>query len=186
MKFRLSVVAVVSALIGSTMGSKLALQIPDTYFRIILLIVLPATALYLLFKKNALGAGTLVGDEINGHQLTLTVIIAVLLGVYDGFYGPGTGTFLLLCLTGLAKLPLNLAAGTTKVINLTTNITALVVFLTSGKVILVLGAVAGIFGIAGNFLGARYFKKGGSRVAKPIILVVLALFLIKLIYDFMH
>ena len=171
MKLKLSLVAIASALVGSTIGAKLALHISDSYFRIILLIILPLTAIYLLFKKNALSAGGLLTDQLAPRQLGLTLIIAVFLGIYDGFYGPGTGTFLLLCLTGLAKLPMNLAAGTTKVINLTTNITSLTVFLFSGKVILLLGAVAGIFGIAGNFLGARYFKRGGSSVAKPLILI---------------
>lgn len=185
MKLKLSLVAIASALVGSTIGAKLALHISDSYFRIILLIILPLTAIYLLFKKNALSAGGLLTDQLAPRQLGLTLIIAVFLGIYDGFYGPGTGTFLLLCLTGLAKLPMNLAAGTTKVINLTTNITSLTVFLFSGKVVLLLGAIAGIFGIAGNFLGARYFKRGGSSVAKPLILIVLVIFFIKLIHDFL-
>jgi uncharacterized membrane protein YfcA len=185
MKLKLSLVAIASALVGSTIGAKLALHISDSYFRIILLIILPLTAIYLLFKKNALSVGGLLTDQLTPRQLGLTLIIAVFLGIYDGFYGPGTGTFLLLCLTGLAKLPMNLAAGTTKVINLTTNITSLTVFLFSGKVVLLLGAVAGIFGIAGNFLGARYFKRGGSSVAKPLILIVLVIFFIKLIHDFL-
>ena len=55
------------------------------------------------------------------------------MGIYDGLYGPGTGTFLLLLFTGLCRLNLQDAAGTTKVINLTTNLSALAVFLVNGK-----------------------------------------------------
>jgi uncharacterized membrane protein YfcA len=142
--------------------------------------VLPLTALYLVFKKNALTA-THVSGNLTLKQHVLIMLIAVLLGVYDGFYGPGTGTFLLLCLTGIAKLPINLAAGTTKVINLTTNLTGLAVFLFNGKTVLVLGITAGIFGILGNYLGARHFSRSGAKIAKPIILAVLGLFFIKLI-----
>lgn len=65
----------------------------------------------------------------------LSILMALLIGVYDGFYGPGTGTFLLLLLTGVAHLPLKEANGVTKVINSTTNIAALCVFLLNGKVL---------------------------------------------------
>lgn len=184
MKLKLSIIAIASALVGSAMGARLALHISDRYFRIILLIILPLTAINLLCRKNALSAGGELTDRLTGRQLELTLGIALVLGIYDGFYGPGTGTFLLLGLTGIAKLPMNLAAGTTKVINLMTNITSLTVFLFSGKVILLLGLVAGLFGIAGNFLGARYFKRGGSQIARPIILIVLVIFFVKLVYDF--
>lgn len=180
MRLKLSILAIVSALLGSFMGAKLALHLSDRYFSIILLVVLPLTAMYLVFKKNALTA-THTNGNLTLKQHILMMVIAILLGVYDGFYGPGTGTFLLLCLTGIAKLPINLAAGTTKVINLTTNLTGLTVFLFNGKTVLALGITAGIFGILGNYFGARYFSRSGARIAKPIILVVLGIFFIKLI-----
>jgi uncharacterized membrane protein YfcA len=179
-RLKLSILAIISALSGSFIGAKLALHLSDRYFSLILLVVLPLTALYLVFKKNALTA-THVSGNLTLKQHVLIMLIAVLLGVYDGFYGPGTGTFLLLCLTGIAKLPINLAAGTTKVINLTTNLTGLAVFLFNGKTVLVLGITAGIFGILGNYLGARHFSRSGAKIAKPIILAVLGLFFIKLI-----
>ena len=183
MKLKLSVVTILAALLGSFSGARIALHISDYYFRIILLVVLPLTALYLVFNKKALKANSFAEDVVS-KQVWTSVVIAFTLGIYDGFYGPGTGTFLLLCLTGIAHLPINLAAGTTKVINLTTNVTALSVFLFSGKVLLVLGLTAGLFGIAGNYLGAVYFKRGGAKIAKPIILVVLVIFFVKLIFDF--
>ena len=113
----------------------------------------------------------------------LSMVIALAVGVYDGFYGPGTGTFLLLLLTALGHMPLQMANGTTKAINLTSNITALVVFLLNGKVLLPLGIVAGLFNIAGNYLGARLFEKGGAKAVKPVMIVVLVIFFIRVITD---
>ena len=113
----------------------------------------------------------------------ISLPIALVLGVYDGFYGPGTGTFLLLLLTGVAHLPLNQAAGLTKAINLATNVAALTVFLRSGVSDLSLGLVAGCFGIAGNYLGSRLFVNKGAKWTKPLIVTVLVIFFCKVCYE---
>ena len=103
--------------------------------------------------------------------------------MYDGFYGPGTGTFLMLLLTGIARISLNEAAGTTKIVNLSSNYAALAVFLFNGKVLLPLGITAGIFSMAGNYLGASAFTKKGAKFVKPIIILVLVLFFVKIIME---
>ena len=108
---------------------------------------------------------------------------ALVIGTYDGFYGPGTGTFLLLLLTGAARMPLNDSAGITKVINLSSNIAALAVYIFSGNVLYPLGLAAGVFSIAGNYLGTRVFTAKGSRGVKPIMITVLGIFFIKLCYE---
>ncbi|WP_040471569.1 sulfite exporter TauE/SafE family protein [Lentilactobacillus kisonensis] len=181
-RIKLAAVSVVTAIIGSSLGAQLALHINENDFRVILLIILPLTALYLLLNRHALNS-KLADTKLTSSQFMLTIAISLGLGAYDGFYGPGTGTFLLITLTGIAHLPINLAAGNTKVINLTTNVTALVVFLLSGKVMMLLGLVAGLFSIVGNFLGAAYYKRFGSRIARPIIIIVLLIFLTKTIWD---
>ena len=109
--------------------------------------------------------------------------VALLIGLYDGFYGPGTGTFLILMLTGLAHLTLASANGIAKVINLTTNLSALVVFFLNGKVLLLLGLVAGCFSILGNYIGTQCFDKGGAKAVKPLMIVVLCIFFIKVLWE---
>jgi uncharacterized membrane protein YfcA len=183
-KFKLAMIAAVTAVASASLGAHLALQLSDRYFRMVLIIILPVTAGYLLWRKNALSAGQTAQQRLTSWQIVLAIGIAIVLGTYDGFYGPGAGTFMLLGLTGIAKLPLPLAAGTAKVINLTTNLTGLTVFLLSGSVMIQLGLIGGLFGIAGNFLGARYFKHGGAQIARPLILIVLVIFFLKLAYDF--
>ena len=105
------------------------------------------------------------------------------MGIYDGFYGPGTGTFLMLMLVGIAHISLEQAVGTTKVINLSTNLASLSVYLVHGKVLFPLALVAAVFGIAGNYIGARHFTRKGAKFVKPIIVTVLAIFFIKLCWE---
>ncbi|MCQ2445421.1 MAG: sulfite exporter TauE/SafE family protein [Clostridia bacterium] len=168
------------AYLGSVLGANLALRTGDKAFKIILLCVLPVTAFYVLKKKHF--------DE-NKEELPFKKAcliasgIAFAVGIYDGFYGPGTGTFLILLLTGLGHMELKNANGLTKVINLTSNIAALTVYLINGQVLLLLGITAGLFNIAGNYLGARCFEKNSAGFAKPVTLVVLVIFWCKLIYE---
>ena len=178
---KLAALCAVCALIGSTGGANLALLVSDRVFKILLLFILPLTALYVFRSKTMENAGK---EPLSpAKTYALAAACALVIGVYDGFYGPGTGTFLLLLLTGLARMDLNTAAGTTKVINLSTNIAALVTYLLNGKVYLTLGLVAGLFGIAGNWLGARSFTKNGAKIVKPIIGVVLAVFFVRILWE---
>ena len=110
-------------------------------------------------------------------------IIALFIGCYDGFYGPGTGTFLMLLLVGVAHTTLEEAVGTTKVINLSTNFASLTVYLAHGVVLFPLAIVAAMFGIAGNSLGARYFTRRGVGFVRPVTVAVLVIFFIKLCYE---
>lgn len=184
-RVKLALLAIICAIIGANTGSHLALLLSDHWFRLFLLVVLPLTALYLLGHKSALAAPA-TAVLAPRRTAVYTGLIAVVLGTYDGFYGPGAGTFMLLALTVIARLPLHDAAGTTKVINLTTNLTSLVVFLLNGKVYLLLGLVAGTFSILGNHLGATYFTHFGSRGARPLILFVLTIFFTKTLWDLLH
>ena len=118
-KLKLSILCAVFALMGSTCGANLALLVSDRYFKIILLVILPLTAFY-VFKSKSMDTGS--KEPLSKRKTALIAAAAAfIIGIYDGFYGPGTGTFLLLILTGMAHMDLNSAAGTTKVINATRN-----------------------------------------------------------------
>ena len=178
--WKIALFCAVFAMVGSNIGANLALLLSDRVFKIVMLVILPLTAWYVL-RGRALDGER---EAFTAKKTTLIAMgIALAVGVYDGFYGPGTGTFLLLGLTALGHMPLQEANGTTKVINLTSNITALTVFLINGKVLLPLGIVAGLFNVAGNYLGARMFEKGGAKTVKPVMIVVLVIFFIRVITD---
>lgn len=175
------IVGVACGLAGSWCGSNLALLADDTVIRIAMLLALPPVAFFVLKTKDldAFAANPLP----RRRALTITAAVALGIGVYDGFYGPGTGTFLMLLLTSLAHQDVRSAAGTTKAINLSTNAAALAVFLANGAALLPLGLAAGAFNIAGNFIGSNRFAQSGASIVRPIMFVVLALFAIRLVFD---
>ena len=175
------IVGVACGLTGSWAGSNLAILADAQVIKVVMLVAAFPVAFFVLKTKNL--------DRFSQQPLprtralALTAFIALAVGVYDGFYGPGTGTFLMLMLTALAHQDVRTAAGTTKAINLSTNAAALAVFLASGNVLLPLGLAAGAFNIAGNYLGAGSFTRKGAGIARPVMLVVMALFVIKLVFD---
>ena len=179
---RLSVFCVAAALVGASLGANIALMISDTIFRVLMLVILPLTALYVLRKKD-LFADSRQETLPFARLAALASAIAFLLGMYDGFYGPGTGTFLILLLTRFAHMDIQHANGVTKVINLTSNLASLVVYLMNGQVLMLLGLAAGAFSILGNFLGSRCFTKKGADIARPVILLVLAVFFVRTVLE---
>ena len=112
------------------------------------------------------------------------VIAAFVIGAYDGFYGPGTGTFLIIAFTVFAKMSVRSANAHAKVINMTTNITSLVVFLHSGQVLILLGLVGAACCMLGNDIGSGLVLTKGTKIVRPIILVVLVLLFVKILFDF--
>lgn len=179
-KARRAIPCIIAAIIGSSIGANIALLISDDVLRIIMVIVIPLTALYLI-RSHAMEITT--ESPHTGKNIALCTAIALAIGVYDGFYGPGTGTFLMLAFSGIAHLHIHDAAGTTKAVNLATNLAALAIFLINGQVWLLLGIVAGLFNMAGAWVGVKLFTNKGTRIVKPIMLVVLAIFLIKTIAE---
>ena len=178
--WRKAALCIVMAIIGSSSGAKLALMVDAELFKRIMLVIIPLTALYVMRNKQM--------DEpkeplSNTQTLIRSALVALLIGVYDGFYGPGTGTFLILLLTAFAHFKLGEANGVAKSINLTTNLSSLAVYLMNGKVILLLGLCGGIFGIIGNYIGVTFFHKNGAKAVRPLMLTVLVIFFIKILME---
>ena len=179
-RWKQAVPAVALALVGSWLGARLALMVDPGTFKIIMLIILPLTGVYVLNKKALQASNPPYSVR---RTMLIVALLSFVIGVYDGFYGPGTGTFLMLLLTAVAHVSLNEAAGLTKVINLSTNVAALVVFLTHGVVWMPLALAAAAFSVVGNYMGAKYFVSKGTGFVKPVIFIVLSLFFVKLCYE---
>ena len=169
------------AVLGSVAGANLVLGVSDNAIRCVMLVLIPVLAFVVLKKRDLSGAE--LTPVSRRRQFAVILSAALVIGMYDGFYGPGTGTFLLLAYTQLARMPLNMAAGNVKIANLSSNIGSLIVFLVNGQTILPLGLIAAVFALIGHFLGAGLLLMNGSRIVKPFILVVLGLLFIRLIYD---
>lgn len=177
---KLAVCASAAALGGSVIGANLSLLISDSVIRHMMIVVLPVVAFYVL-KNKEMGEGKGTDTLPFKTELLVAIGAAFAVGMYDGFYGPGTGTFLILILTGVGKMNVKRAAGLTKVINLSSNVAALTTFIINGKVFYPLGLTAGLFCIAGNYIGSGMVVSNGKRIVRPIVLAVLVILFVKVI-----
>ena len=181
--FHLALPSVVAAVAGSALGAKLSLSVSETVMKYILLGVLPVAAFFVLNRKwfRDDGKHAAVADR---RTWIICVISAFVIGMYDGFYGPGTGTFLIIAFTAFARMTVGSANAQAKVINLTSNITSLTVFLLNGQVLFPLGLAAAACNMAGNWVGSGLAITKGAKIVRPVILLVLALLLAKIIFNF--
>ena len=114
--------SILLAIFGAHLGTRLQLIVDEKYLKLMLLIVLPIIAAVLLKKKNLPEAR---GEMNEWGRRTIVWGASLVIGTYDGFYGPGTGTFLLLAFCYLAKVDVRTASGNVKLVNLSSNMGAL-------------------------------------------------------------
>jgi uncharacterized membrane protein YfcA len=178
--FKVVIPAVIAGMFGSYFGARLSLFIKEIYLRQLLLVILPVAAFIVLNKKLFKDNGK-TEVEVNARTILVVITSALVIGMYDGLYGPGTGTFLIIAFTTFAKMGIAPANAHTKAINASTNLSSLIVFLSSGQVIIALGITAAVCNMLGNYVGSGLAMKKSTRITKPIILTVLLLLLIKII-----
>lgn len=181
-RIKSAVLSAAGALIGSWFGTQLVLVLDEKYLKYCLMIILPVVAVFLLFNRN-FGSSGEVKKISNKKLYVLSFIIGMVIGAYDGFFGPGTGTFLVLSFTSILGFDLITASGNAKVVNLASNFAALIAYMINGKILFSIGIPAAICAILGNYIGAHMAIKSGVKVIKPIILVVVVMLLGKVLYS---
>lgn len=176
--WQLGIPSIVLALIGSHFGTRLQLMVPETYLQYLLLIILPAVA-FIVLRQRKLPEEP--GKIEKKRQLAIVCAAAFIIGGYDGFYGPGTGTFLLLIFCNLAKMDVRTAGGNVKLVNWASNISALFTSLLNGKVFLALGLIGAATSLAGHYIGSGLAIKNGSKIVRPTVVFVLLLLAVKVV-----
>ncbi|HOQ93717.1 MAG: TSUP family transporter [Spirochaetales bacterium] len=171
--------AIPASFIGSAIGSALAERWAGDYLVYLLVVLVPAIAVFMLVNPN-FGRGK---SRPKSVVLTISFLLSLLIGGYDGFFGPGTGMLLTLVFTALVGLELLEASGTARLVNLSSNIAAMAVFLFHGSVDFSIAIPCAVASIIGGYTGSRLALKVGARLVKPIMLFVLALLLVKVIID---
>lgn len=180
---RIALETAIFAYIGSTLGAQLALHVSDYFLRIFMMVILPCVAVFVLFNRRQISDVSCFEQYSKVRVLSGVVFIGLSMGVYDGFFGPGTGTFLIIGFTTILGFDLKRACGNTKIVNLTTNVAALIVFVMAGQIYYAVAVPAIAFSIAGNWLGSGMAIKSGAKFIRPIMFLVLCLLLIKIAYD---
>ena len=175
---KFAIPSVISAIIGSSIGARLSLLADEKIMENLLFIILPIAA-FIVLNRNLFKDNPATNFSFNTKVCLITVFSALIIGMYDGFYGPGTGTFLIIAFTVFGKMNVSTANAQAKVINLTTNLTSLTIFLFNGQVLFSLGIAAAICNMIGGYLGAGLVMQKGNRVVKPTILLVLFLLFLK-------
>jgi len=175
--FKLAFFMAVPAFIGSALGANTATRIPKDAFRPIILILLIFVALY-TWKKKELG---LVENftYARHHQLMIGGLAGLVIGFYDGIFGPGTGSFLMLILVASLGYAFITASAIAKVVNVATNVGAILVFGIHGAVIWQIGIIMGVANISGAIIGSRLAIKGGSTLVRKVFLIVTVALIIK-------
>jgi uncharacterized membrane protein YfcA len=169
---------------GSFLGSKAALALPSEGFRVAMLVLIPVAAVLVLSRKNHGDEEDRRTPKVTGWAFwVLCAGIGFTVGFYDGFFGPGAGTFVLMFHNVVLGFGLRTASGNAKVVNLSSNYAALAVFIAAGQVMWVTGLVAGACGIAGNWLGSGLAIRNGARAIRPVFVGVLILLFAKVFYD---
>ncbi len=176
---KVSLIAAAGALIGSPIGAQIQLFIPAVWLNRMLLVVLPCIAVFMMVRRD-LGADDEREDfSFTGRAAVQTFLIGLLIGGYDGLIGPGTGTFLILAFCSVLHFPMLLASGSAKVVNFASNISALVVYILHGQVLFSVGIPAMLCAVLGYQVGAHMALKGGAKVVRVLIFVVLGILLVK-------
>lgn len=175
--------SIAAALVGSAIGSSLALIADERIIRWLLLIVIPVTAFYLFRKKDFDNVPVPLSRT---RTIIYSVIISFFIGGYDGFSGPGTGTFLILLYNGIAKIDARIATGNAKLVNFSSNLSALILFLINGRVHVLLGLCAAVFNMTGAYIGSGLVIHKGTKIIRYTILTVLTLIFIKMVWDTIH
>lgn len=170
------------ALIGSWLGTQTAMRVSAYFLNILLVVLVPAIALIIIFTPKT-GAHNLSAQIKLSKRIIIAAGTGLLIGFYDGFFGPGTGTFLLLIYAVALKYDFVTANANAKLVNLASNFAAVMGFIIAGQVLYSIAIPAAIFGIAGHLLGSKLVLKKGNKLIKLIFVFVLLLLMIKIISD---
>ncbi len=179
-KWSLALPSIAFALAGSVGGTWLQHHTPDVVLKYLLLVVLPVVAIVTLRTRSWPDEP---GDIPFSRQAAIVWGASLMIGAYDGYYGPGTGTFLMLIFIRMAKLDTRTAAGNVKVVNLSSNIGSLFTAWRAGYLFWGVGLIAAVASIAGHHIGAGLAIKNGSRIVRPAVVIVLILLAVKVLSE---
>jgi uncharacterized protein len=167
---------------GALFGARAVEAVPGDVLRPLVLVLLLAVAVVLFFRRD-LGAAR--PPTVRRHaSLPLAAVIALVLGFYDGFFGPGTGTFLIMAFVLWLGDTMSEASANAKVVNFASNLVSLALFSATGRVIWAVALPMAAGQVIGGLLGARLVLRRGDRLVRGTLLVVVAALVVKLGRDF--
>lgn len=186
MEWRVIIPAALSALIFAFLGSLTLSLLHAEALRPLIFVLLVIVLVYTLWKKNF---GALHAPKFSPDlQVAAGILIGAVLGFYDGFFGPGTGSFLIFAFVGLLGFSFLAASAAAKIVNVVTNLAAIVYFSWNGNILYGTALAMAVCNTAGGLLGSRMAIRKGSGFVRGLLIVVVVALLLRLSYDlfFMH
>lgn len=171
--------AITCAFIGSALGTLSVMHIQADFLKLLLPILTISVGLYFLLSPT-------IGENDRKSRLTIiqfALLPALAIGFYDGFFGPGAGSFYALAYITLAGFNLTKATAHTKVLNFTSNLAGLIFFIVGGEVVWSIGLVMLVGQFIGARLGAKMVIAKGRKLIRPMLITVSTIMSIKLIYE---
>jgi hypothetical protein len=164
--------------LGSLIGANLVLGISKDALRPVVIAMLIVAAIVLVVKKP-----TRDGDDDTPRHRHLAAILALVIGAYDGFFGPGTGTFLIVGFVSLCGRSMLNASADAKIVNFASNLAAVAIFAWRGTILWQVALPMAAGQLVGGVVGTRLALMGGARIVRVMVLAVSGCLIAKLIYD---
>lgn len=176
--------AALAAFALSFVGAWTVTRVPGDFFRGLLPLVLIAVAIY-TFRKKDFGAHH-APRHSGARETALAVGMGAAIGFYDGFFGPGTGSFLMFLFVRFFGFDFLSASAAAKIVNVACNISALLWFGYSGHLLWQLGLMMAVCQVAGSLLGTRLAIRHGSAFVRKLFLLVVSVLILKMGFDALH
>ncbi|WP_245590608.1 sulfite exporter TauE/SafE family protein [Adhaeribacter aquaticus] len=173
--------ASVAAFVFSFIGARAVSHIPTEALRPVILVLLITVAVYTFIKKDL---GALHAPKLTpGRERIIAILVGIIIGFYDGFFGPGTGSFLIFAFVGVFGFSFLAASASAKIVNVATNLSALLYFAFTDQVIYQIGIPMAVCNIIGSQLGSRLAIAKGSSFVRVFFLFVVTAIIIRFAYD---
>jgi uncharacterized membrane protein YfcA len=161
---------------GSMIGTYLVSRISNELLESIIPILLISAAVFFILNR---GPST---SNKSSSLLFIFNVIVILVGFYDGFFGPGTGSFFVLAFVIIKGISIMEATAITKLLNFASNFAAFLIFALKGYVIWELGLIMAVAQIGGANLGSRFAISNGEKVVRPVLVIVSILLSIRILF----
>ena len=169
-------------LAGAITGAELVLLVDKQALRPIVIAMLVGAALLLVIKKPSRDEDDIPVEKRNRY-LAYACGLAFVIGGYDGFFGPGTGTFLIVGFVALCGKSMTRATADAKVVNFASNLASITAFAMAGTVAWRVALPMAVGQLAGGIVGARLAIKGGTKLIRAMVLLVSGALVAKLVID---
>lgn len=176
--------AIIVAFLFSFLGARVVSLIRPGVMRPLVLVLLIAIAVFTYMRKEL---GTLHLPRFGATaQILFSLLIGAIIGFYDGFFGPGTGTFLIFVYVGVFGFNFLSASASSKFINVTTNLAAVLYFAATDNILYRFALPMAACNVLGSFVGSRLAVLKGSRFVRTFFLLVVSALIVKMAYDMLH